>query len=293
MSFITRCPSCGTAFKVVADQLKIADGWVRCGRCQHVFDATLDLEPASVPLPTEAPRPATPDPPPPPPSSSPEVAAPDVADAHGTARPPTEDCPSQPPDESPPGSLPEAAPPSVPLSDGSLPDWSFVRQARRRAFWRRPWVRATLILAALGLTASLLGQGVWHWRDTLAARYPEWRPGLQAFCDVLGCTIAPPRRPQDVVIEGSVLLRRAPDRYSFHLVVRNHADIEIAAPALELTLTDAQDRVLVRRVWLPAEWPQPRATLAPGQEWPLQFELAFDHPKAARMAGYRAVLFYP
>ncbi|WP_424859685.1 zinc-ribbon domain-containing protein [Tepidimonas sp. HKU77] len=66
MSFITRCPSCGTAFKVVADQLKIADGWVRCGRCQHVFDATLDLEPASVPLPTEAPRPATPDPPPPP-----------------------------------------------------------------------------------------------------------------------------------------------------------------------------------------------------------------------------------
>ncbi|WP_367184597.1 zinc-ribbon domain-containing protein, partial [Tepidimonas sp.] len=24
MSFITRCPSCGTAFKVVADQLKIA-----------------------------------------------------------------------------------------------------------------------------------------------------------------------------------------------------------------------------------------------------------------------------
>jgi hypothetical protein len=105
--------------------------------------------------------------------------------------------------------------------------------------------------------------------------------------------MAPPRRPEDVVIEGSVLLRRAPDRYSFHLVVRNHADVEIAAPALELTLTDIQDQVLVRRVWLPTEWPQPRATLAPGQEWPLQFELAFDHPQAARMTGYRAVLFYP
>ncbi|MGQ9725347.1 MAG: zinc-ribbon domain-containing protein, partial [Tepidimonas sp.] len=51
MSFITRCPACGTAFKVVADQLKIADGWVRCGRCQQVFDATLDLQPASKPLP--------------------------------------------------------------------------------------------------------------------------------------------------------------------------------------------------------------------------------------------------
>jgi adenosine kinase len=81
-----------------------------------------------------------------------------------------------------------------------------------------------------------------------------------------------------VVIEGSVLLRRAPDRYTFHLVVRNHADIEIAAPALELTLTDAQDRVLVRRVWLPAEWPQPRATLAPGQEWPAAVRVGVRSP---------------
>jgi predicted Zn finger-like uncharacterized protein len=289
MSFITRCPSCGTAFKVVADQLKIADGWVRCGRCQHVFDATQDLQPAEPPTPSDLPHKVTPT----------EVAAddvkeelaPDVADSHETASPSADAFALQSPQS--PEKTSESAPPGAPSSGGSLPNWSFVRQARRRAFWRRPWVRATLILAALGLTASLLGQAVWHWRDTLAARYPESRPGLQVFCEVLGCTITPPRRPQDVVIEGSVLLRRAPDRYSFHLVVRNHADIEIAAPALELTLTDAQDRVLVRRVWLPAEWPQPRATLAPGQEWPLQFELAFDHPQAARMAGYRAVLFYP
>ncbi len=43
MSLATRCPSCGTTFKVVRDQLRISDGWVRCGRCSEVFDATAAL----------------------------------------------------------------------------------------------------------------------------------------------------------------------------------------------------------------------------------------------------------
>lgn len=46
MSLVTRCPSCATTFKVVRDQLRISDGWVRCGRCSNVFDATLDLQEA-------------------------------------------------------------------------------------------------------------------------------------------------------------------------------------------------------------------------------------------------------
>ena len=45
MSFTTRCPACGTTFRIVADQLKISEGWVRCGHCADVFDATLYLEP--------------------------------------------------------------------------------------------------------------------------------------------------------------------------------------------------------------------------------------------------------
>ncbi|MBJ2158675.1 zinc-ribbon and DUF3426 domain-containing protein [Variovorax sp. IB41] len=47
MSLVTRCPACTTTFKVVRDQLRISDGWVRCGRCSHVFDATLDLHESS------------------------------------------------------------------------------------------------------------------------------------------------------------------------------------------------------------------------------------------------------
>lgn len=44
MHLTTRCPACGTMFRVVPDQLKISDGWVRCGHCADVFDATLYLE---------------------------------------------------------------------------------------------------------------------------------------------------------------------------------------------------------------------------------------------------------
>ncbi len=36
-------------FKVVADQLKISEGWVRCGHCADVFDATLHLQPWTPP----------------------------------------------------------------------------------------------------------------------------------------------------------------------------------------------------------------------------------------------------
>jgi predicted Zn finger-like uncharacterized protein len=39
MSLATRCSSCGTVFRVVQDQLKISEGWVRCGRCHAVFNA--------------------------------------------------------------------------------------------------------------------------------------------------------------------------------------------------------------------------------------------------------------
>ncbi|HEY2188338.1 MAG TPA: zinc-ribbon and DUF3426 domain-containing protein [Caldimonas sp.] len=39
MSLATRCSSCGTAFRVVQDQLKVSEGWVRCGRCDAVFNA--------------------------------------------------------------------------------------------------------------------------------------------------------------------------------------------------------------------------------------------------------------
>jgi predicted Zn finger-like uncharacterized protein len=66
MSLATRCTSCGTIFRVVQDQLKVSEGWVRCGRCQEVFNALqnlFDLErEAPPPWPPAAPAAPVPEP---------------------------------------------------------------------------------------------------------------------------------------------------------------------------------------------------------------------------------------
>src|ERR1700758_3164526 len=39
MALAARCPHCRALFRVVADQLKLRGGLVRCGECRKVFDA--------------------------------------------------------------------------------------------------------------------------------------------------------------------------------------------------------------------------------------------------------------
>lgn len=295
MSFITRCPACHTAFKVVSDQLKISEGWVRCGHCQQVFDATLDLQPwwpelAVEPVP-ESQQQTVPEPAP--------VQVPDQVEPVSAPEPspPPEPLPLSEPEPElasepvpPRESLPESEPP-LQADEPPLP--SFVRQAQRRAFWRRPGVRWGLALVSVLLAVVLGMQAALHWRDPLAAHAPQTQPALETLCAPMDCKVEPPRQLEHIVIDSSVLLRREPGRYTFNVVVRNTAAVDLTTPALELTLTDLQDQVVVRRVLLPHEWPEPRATLAPGAEWPVQFELELETPQAQVMTGYRAILFYP
>ena len=39
----TQCPSCETVYRITIDQLRRAEGEVRCGRCQALFNAVLRL----------------------------------------------------------------------------------------------------------------------------------------------------------------------------------------------------------------------------------------------------------
>jgi len=80
MGLVTRCPECSVMFRLVPDQIRIAAGWVRCGQCGQVFNASAHMlpyeqttRPAAPPSPspahllTSAPLapPAPPSPPPP------------------------------------------------------------------------------------------------------------------------------------------------------------------------------------------------------------------------------------
>ena len=72
--------------------------------------------------------------------------------------------------------------------------------------------------------------------------------------------------------------------------MRNRADIPIALPALDLSLTDTQGRLLSRRVLRMAELGVKQDTLPAGRELAVQATLqAAGEP----VSGYTLELFYP
>ncbi|SFD85409.1 DUF3426 domain-containing protein [Paracidovorax konjaci] len=167
----------------------------------------------------------------------------------------------------------------------------FVRAARRRAWWRRPGVRIGLGVAGVLLLGGLLLQVGLQERDRLAAQYPAIRPVLQVLCAPLQCQLSAPRRIADVVIDSSSFNKARGDGYQLALTIKSRADFPVAMPALELTLTDAQEQPILRRVLMPQELAAP-TELAPGGEWggawPVNVGAA-----GARVAGYRLLAFYP
>ncbi|MBS0507292.1 MAG: zinc-ribbon and DUF3426 domain-containing protein [Proteobacteria bacterium] len=169
----------------------------------------------------------------------------------------------------------------------------FVAAARRQAFWRRPWVRAAQVLLCLVCVLALALQVLVQERDVIAARHPAAHRLLEQLCQALGCTVQAPRRIDAVVIDSSSFVKARHDDagYELHMGVKNGAAFAVAMPALELTLTDAQDQVLLRRVLQPDELGAP-AELAPGATWSTSVPVQVLQD-AARVAGYRLLAFYP
>lgn len=399
MSLATRCSACGTAFRVVQDQLKVSGGWVRCGHCSEVFDALqglFDLERETPPEWEEAAAetPSTGE------AAAPTAAAPAAEDtaeiSSRSARLPGRDgaelaAPQTPTTEnmSPPaqgprpagaaeagGPLPTGPAVSVGLLresagdrpehetldsltgearheaeidahlfgerngarrrapaaqvqdrdrldfsdarydsdlpadaaeladtadgnaaradlslEGATPQPDFLRRAEQRARWERPSMRSALGTLAVLAGAALTLQVAHHFHDALASRWPATRPALAVWCELAGCTIAPPQRIEDISVE-STALARAPDGEAFRLAVtlRNRAGTPVAVPSLDLSLTDAGGRLVARRALAPRDLKPAVTTLQPGSEVVLQTLLAADDPS---IRGYTVEIFYP
>ncbi|PIF27076.1 putative Zn finger-like uncharacterized protein [Acidovorax sp. 56] len=170
-------------------------------------------------------------------------------------------------------------------------DVSFVKAARRRAFWRKPLVRVALVAVSLGLLAVLAGQVAVHERNRLAAMEPRLRPALLALCEPLQCVLAPQRQISDVVIDSSSFNKARGDSYVLAITMKSRATLPLEMPAVELTLTDAQDQPVLRRVLLPSEMSAPQE-LPAGGEWNAAVSVLVT-TGGARVAGYRLLAFYP
>lgn len=356
MTLATRCTACGTVFRVVEDQLRVSAGWVRCGRCQAVFNAVehlVDVGPDSSPGPTTpgalsayrdsvlgelervagrgtptdagslayaqpAPSAAPAAPAAPAAQAAPAVDDP-VASSPGPAaiiraRFPTDQARVRDAEPAPPapatahgdaldaGSDAQAgvadAGAAVPQDgdrEGAGPGAAalpaFVRRADRAARWRRPGVRAALSVLALAAAALLAGQAAWMHHDLIAARWPAAEPALARLCALAGCTIEPPRRIDALAVVGSSLVRDTePGSYRLTVTLGNRERLALRLPAFDLVLSDAQGRLLVRRVLQAAELGVAGDRIGAGAELALEAQL---HAGDAPVVGYAVEIFYP
>jgi predicted Zn finger-like uncharacterized protein len=282
---LTRCPGCGTLFRVTTQQLAARGGTVRCGRCKTVFDApSRFVAPGAVPAPAPTPRASTP-------ADGPAAVTP-------WAPEPTS-APETPAAATPAGTAVAAAIAPAEAKGRVVPGARHERKAGAAAErtpsrgMQRVWALAIVLLVTL-----LGAQAVVHFASTLAARFPETAPALARFCDVAGCTIQPLRDAslEHLAIDASDLQPDPAHRGLLLLTatLRNRAGETFAFPHLELTLTDAQDQVMVRRVLAPAEYVGGTVDIAKGigANGAVDARLFID-ASALPTAGYRLYLFYP
>jgi hypothetical protein len=105
--------------------------------------------------------------------------------------------------------------------------------------------------------------------------------------------VAPLRQIESVLIDSSALVRVADGVYRLEVVLKNTSSLMLAVPAVELSLTNANDEVVARRVVLPGEWGAVPDELPPKSDTPLALRMSLVQGADLRMTGYRALVFYP
>ena len=307
MSLITRCPTCGTAFRVQPAQLVARSGRVRCGKCSEVFDAvsclvgeqggpsTLESSPQlglfdpsrraastspdlTLDLDLSAVAPAAS-------RTSPAQARPT---ASSTARPETPPHPERPARRVPPPAT-QRPPRREPLAQPEFLE-SHAPPQRFTAVW---------VLLGIIALAALAGQLALYFRDDIALALPAAKPQLAAACEIFGCRLRLPHRSDLMSIESSDL-QADPGHANvivLNAVIRNRAAFEQEYPSLELTLTDENDQVVVRRVLKPSDYLDAARLglvaargIAPGGEVSVRLRFDAAHVHAT---GFRLFLFFP
>ena len=316
-------------FKVVPDQLRVSQGWVRCGQCDEVFDANAHLrrlsqEPGVEPA-IHAPAASSPtahaDELPPGPAQAPAnydwgnvlekgaagLANAPIADAFlekspqeliagaSNRTPVAPDLPETPPETAlaSEGAMQDALnedPLSVPAAAEPV---SFML-AKAAGSQKPTRMRGLWIVLLLVLFGVMVLQVVAHERDRLAAMQPSLKPALLALCEAVSCTVSPLKQIESIVIESSTFSKVQADVYKLSVTLKNNAALEVAKPLLELSLTNVQDEVLFRKVIAPVDAGDRAAVLGHGEDVTWTIPVSVKHANGAeKIAGYRLLVFYP
>lgn len=288
MNRITRCPACASVYRVTDEQLDAAGGWLRCGQCQHVFDSNgfvLNWDP-STSGPALSAEPAASN------RTTDEVLSVDAdrividdllkrEDRSGQVRP------SQASDDL--SSFEEALSTFRPQLPSQLAVVWSPESAAVTVTEVEPAVHKAKLVLLVSLVVVLMLQLLYAQRHVVGAHWPAFESRLQNLCSMLRCELAPLQYSEGVVIESSSLVRRSDDLV-LNWTVRNTTNSTVGMTALELTLLDAPDKPVLRKVFLPSEMGAP-GLLTAGQIWTGEMVLRTDAELS--FSDYRILNFYP
>jgi len=310
MSFVTSCPECATHFIVRPEHLSAQRGMVRCGKCNHVFNAldqlkeanavtSLDIAPTTIP-PDDGDYV----------NDATEVSAADnIPEIHISEQQiEISDSPSFPTAE--PEN--ESTPPTVDASD--IIPWPLIPSDAAKPSEEIPHILRDVALKdkikpsrrpkasawELGFFTFLLlllisAQSIYYLRTTISTNRPALKPHLEQACKLLACKVELPKNADLLVIDDSDLHEDPEHKGLIHLTstMINNAPYAQDYPLLELTLTDANDTPLLRRSFKPQEYMPANNKLNSGI--PAGDEVHIHLPITAgsvAVAGYRVFVTY-
>lgn len=156
----------------------------------------------------------------------------------------------------------------------------------------KPWL---LGLASVLAVLAIITQSVYFLRNEIALYYPQLKPLLVQSCQIINCQIELPKQIEFIVIDDSDMQEdpvRA-DLIYFSSTLINNGAYSVAYPNLELTLTDVEDKPVVRRIFKPAEYLSADQTsdngLIPNVE--ARIKLAIN-VNGIKVSGYRVFVTY-
>lgn len=160
---------------------------------------------------------------------------------------------------------------------------------------RRRWPTWLWVLLLAILLAAALAQTLYFMRTQVATVWPATKPALVQACRWLGCKVELPAIADLLAIDDSDLKEDTERTGLIHLTstVINNAPFAQAYPRLELTLTDVNDKPVLRRTFQPAEYlpagTDARLGIPAGDEVHIHLALSAS---GAPVVGYRVFVKY-
>lgn len=293
MPLVTTCPACNASFVVSPEQLSAHKGDVRCGKCKHVFNALNHL----VSLPDDHTDVLeTPDFTQPSMQASSEIQeeAPSINASNEEATPETTKETTLEASQQTPTVIPafNAANFNLNSASGNYTDEATMDLLMNKKPW---WVNVLWGLLALIFLLGIALQAIYYLRTDIAAQMPQFKPYLEQACQQIGCEIGLPKHVNLLVIDDSDLQEDTQYQGLIRLntTLLNRAEFAQAFPNIELTLTDAQDKVLIRKSFKPEQYLTPDIPFAEGipANDSVFIKLAVTANKLP-VAGYRLFISY-